>query len=116
LQTKNVPVRAVRDRYDELMIGYSAHSLTEMEEAEEEGADYVFISPVFVPLSKSSILSPHGPEVLREWTKSFKIPIFALGGITAGNVTLLKESGCRGVAGISLFLNEGWFTPDGMVL
>jgi thiamine-phosphate pyrophosphorylase len=116
LQRDNIPVESVRGMCKDLKIGYSAHSLAEMMEAEKQGADYVFISPIFSPLSKSSGDSPLGSEIVADWVKSVRIPVFALGGISPGNVERLKDSGCRGLAGISLFLQDGHFTPDGMVL
>jgi thiamine-phosphate pyrophosphorylase len=116
LQRGNIPVRAVRAKCKDLRIGYSAHSFAEMMEAERQGADYVFISPVFRPFSKSAgDAPPLGTKIVGDWTKSLSIPVFALGGISSTNVEQLKDCGCRGVAGISLFLREGSFTPDGMV-
>ena len=116
LQRDNIPVSAARHRYEKLMIGYSAHTFAEMKEAEQQGADYVFISPIFQPLSKVSTVIPHGPAAVAVWTKFLKIPVFALGGISRRNMTRLKESGCRGVAGVSLFLQDGRFTAAGMVM
>ena len=116
LQQDNIPVQAARARCGKLMIGYSAHSFAEMKEAERQGADYVFISPIFQPISKDPDVLPHGLSSLADWTKSVHVPVFALGGISRGNVAGLRDSGCRGIAGISLFLKEGRFTPDGMVM
>jgi thiamine-phosphate pyrophosphorylase len=117
LQRYNIPVTAVREKYKNLRIGYSAHSFTEMKGAEEQGADYVFISPIFGPLSKGvGAAPPLGTDIVADWTKSLTIPVFALGGISAANMNQLGDSGCTGIAGIRLFLSEGCFSPEGMVM
>lgn len=116
LQKNNIPVQAVRLKYKNLSIGYSAHSLEEMKMAEREGADYVFISPIFRPISKNSNLQPHGLSTLTEWTEQMAIPVFALGGISHQNVAELENTGCSGAAGISLFVQNGRFTSSGMVI
>ena len=107
LQKANIPVASVRARYADLMIGYSAHSISEMEQASREGADYVFVSPIFDPISKQSGAVPLGISQLASWTKQMTIPVFALGGITKENLKDVQASGCSGAAGISLFLKEG---------
>lgn len=106
LQRENIPVRKVRENYSHLMIGYSAHSLQEMQTAAAEGADYVTISPVFAPRSKATDLKPIGLELLSVWTSQVKIPVFALGGIVAERLQDLRSAGCAGAAGISLFVDE----------
>ena len=116
LQKDNIPVGAVRAKYRGLTIGYSAHSLEEMKLAEQEGADYVFISPIFQPLSKHSIIPPHGISKLTEWTEQMEVPVFALGGVSSQNVAELEKAGCSGAAGISLFVQKGKFTSSGMVI
>jgi thiamine-phosphate pyrophosphorylase len=118
LQKDNIPVAAVRSVHPTMVIGYSAHTFEEMKEAEAAGADYVFISPVFQPLSKSvrDVSPPHDVSSVSRWAGGVKIPVYALGGITSTRLQQLKDSGCRGVAGISLFLKDGRFTSAGMVL
>jgi thiamine-phosphate pyrophosphorylase len=114
LQKGNIPVKSVRSKYPNFLIGYSAHSPEELEMAEQEGASYVFISPVFPLRSKESDFMPIGLKTLSEWIKKRKIPIFALGGITRENIQSLKEIGCIGVAGISLFVKNGYFTDEAL--
>ncbi|MCI0413558.1 thiamine phosphate synthase [bacterium] len=116
LQKDNIPISAVRSRYRHLAIGYSAHSFDEMKKAEGEGADYVFISPVFEPLSKQSSLAPLGLSVLTAWNSRMGIPVFALGGVSSRNLFELRAAGCAGAAGISLFVQKRMFTSSGMVI
>ena len=99
-----------------MLIGYSAHSREEILEAESPGADYVFLGPIFPPISKYASLPPIGVEKLKEWSSLDHIPVFALGGITASNLSEIAQTGCYCVAGISLFLRDGQFTTAGMVI
>jgi thiamine-phosphate diphosphorylase len=115
LQKENVPVEIVRSKFQTLMIGYSAHHYEEMNDAARQGASYVFISPVFTPRSKNTSAVPLGATTVCSWANSIDIPVFALGGITVSNEKELIEGGCTGIAGISLFVQEGMFTDEGMV-
>ena len=116
LQKGNIPVHAVRKNYPDLLIGYSAHSAEEMKEAEAGGADYVFISPVFRSGSKGYAGIPLGVTTVADWTKQVGIPVYALGGISRENLSLVASAGCSGAAGISLFLKSGRFSDEAMVV
>lgn len=85
------------------VIGVSCHSVDEVRAAERDGADYVVFGPVFAPISKSSDLAPRGLESLAEACRAVRIPVLALGGVTAANQNSCIEAGAAGIAGISLF-------------
>jgi thiamine-phosphate pyrophosphorylase len=116
LQAGNIPISVVRQKYPDLLIGYSAHTREEILQAEASGADYVLLGPVYAPLSKSGNISPLGLETFCEWIAGTKIPVFALGGLDASNLRTIEFSGCCGAAGISLFIRDGHFTASGMVI
>jgi thiamine-phosphate pyrophosphorylase len=116
LQEENIPVAAVRQKYPRLLVGYSAHSREELLKAQQEGAAYLFISPVFAPISKETALQPIGPHTVRKWIRGMKVPVIGLGGITAENVGEVRAAGCAGAAGISLFIEQCRFTAKGMVV
>ncbi|MGA3205413.1 MAG: thiamine phosphate synthase [Bryobacteraceae bacterium] len=85
------------------LIGVSCHTMEEVSRAEKEGANYVFFGPIFSPRSKTSDLAPRGLDELCRVARAVKIPVLALGGITAENAADCVEAGAAGVAGISLF-------------
>ncbi|MCB0344613.1 MAG: thiamine phosphate synthase [Bdellovibrionales bacterium] len=91
----------------DFVIGYSAHSADEAAAAVEAGADYVYLSPIFDPISKPAELPALGLEALK--TTATKLPgkIIALGGISLENAALCRDAGAAGIALIgSLVLTE----------
>lgn len=107
LRSAGLPVRRIRSLVPpDFIIGRSTHSLEEALRAEEEGADFITLSPIFDTPSKRGILAPLGLKSLQMAADRVKIPVFALGGIDIGNARHVLASGVAGLAGIRLFHNE----------
>lgn len=90
---------------DAALIGYSAHSDKELNEAFRCGANYCFFSPVFSPQSKLDSRRSIGLEYLREVCKSCCGAVIALGGITPENAFMCRKAGASGIAMISSIFN-----------
>jgi thiamine-phosphate pyrophosphorylase len=93
------PVKRARHRLGEgALIGVSAHSRAEIEEAEDAGADYVTLSPIFPTSSKPGYGPAFGEAGLREAASRASIPIIALAGVTDANAGQCLAAGAAGVA------------------
>ena len=86
------------------MIGCSAHSLKEAERAEDSGADYISISPVFDTANKDYSIKPLGVDEIGKIKEQINIPVIALGGINESNVNEVLKNGADGIAVISAIL------------
>lgn len=86
------------------IIGYSAHSLDEAQQAERDGADFVTFGPVFATPSKAVYGEPLGLARLAEVTRCLTIPVFALGGVKISSVPEVMAAGAHGVALISAII------------
>ena len=85
------------------LIGASCHSLEEVLTGESSGADYVFFGPVFATPSKLPYGAPQGIERLTKVCRQARIPVIAIGGITAANADECLRGGAAGIAAIRLF-------------
>ncbi|MEQ8820217.1 MAG: thiamine phosphate synthase [Sumerlaeia bacterium] len=91
-----------------LLIGVSAHSLVDVQQAHAGGADYATISPVFPPSSKAASGPAMGVERLHAIARESPLPLVALGGIEAANARACIEAGACGVAAIGAY----WSAAD----
>lgn len=67
---------------DRMIIGLSTHSLSQVEQAEDEPVDYIGFGPVFTPFSKEDHEPVTGVEALKEAAARSRHPVVAIGGIT----------------------------------
>ncbi len=83
-------------------IGVSVHDVDQLSRACDEGADYVFVSPVF-PTRKAGFRSARslGLRAFAELVELASVPVFALGGIQAERVREVRGCGAHGVAVLS---------------
>lgn len=106
LGTQSIPPAAVRAHAPkDFLVGVSCHSLEEATGAENAGADYILLGPIFETPSKLSYGPPLGLEKLKQVAARVAIPVLALGGTTVGRVKPCLDAGANGIAGISLFQN-----------
>lgn len=79
-------------------LGQSCHNLAEVLAAAENSLDYVLLSPVFSPLSKTDDRMPLGPTEAGRIQGLVDLPVFALGGIQLKTTDACKR--CFGVASL----------------
>jgi thiamine-phosphate pyrophosphorylase len=78
-------------------IGVSCHSVAELRAAEAAGADFAVFGPVFATPGKGP---PAGLDALTAACASVHIPVYALGGVEAGNAASCVRAGAAGVGAI----------------
>jgi thiamine-phosphate pyrophosphorylase len=84
-----------------LRIGVSVHSVAEAVAAQQGGADYVMLGPVFETPSKRAYGRPLGVDVLRDACRRVSIPVWAIGGINVSTAPALRGVALAGVAAIA---------------
>lgn len=82
------------------IIGVSAHNVAEALAAQQGGADYLGSGAAFVTSTKIDA-GAIDRKVLADIAHTVKIPVVAIGGINAENITQLQNLGLDGVAVVS---------------
>jgi thiamine-phosphate pyrophosphorylase len=98
----DLPVIAARRLLGpERILGVSAASIGEAEEAVAGGADYLGVGPIFPSLGKPDAGPATGVALLTELAQRYTLPLVAIGGITAENAAETLRAGACGVAVIT---------------
>lgn len=87
------------------ILGVSATTVAEAIQAEADGADYLGVGAVF-PTSTKADAAEVSYNTLRAICLSVKIPVVAIGGISASNLNTLAGSGIKGVALVSAIYGQ----------
>ncbi len=90
----DLPVAAARRVAPDLIIGASSHSLAEALAAQNDGAGYVNIGPIFSTPTKPAAV-PLGVEALQRIAPHLRIPWTTMGGINQGNIAQVVARGAR---------------------
>jgi len=83
-----------------MLLGVSTHSAEQARAAQAARADYVAVGSIFSTATKAGF-ELVGPGLLRELRPEMRVPLIAIGGITAANVGEAIRAGADGVAVIS---------------
>ena len=86
------------------LIGVSTHGIEEARRAEEEGADFITLGPIFHTPSKARYGDPIGVEQIGCVKREISLPIFALGGIREERVREVMDGGADGIGMVSAIL------------
>lgn len=79
------------------IIGVSCHSLNQAVKAQNNGADYISIGPIFSTPTKPGYKAV-GPDLIRAAGKKIKIPFFVIGGINENNIGEVSSIGAKRAA------------------
>lgn len=121
LSESGIPITEARSLIDEyfsehgkrdFLIGVSCHSLGAALGAERGGADYIAFSPIFRTPSKANYGPPQGLERLAQICAAVKIPVLALGGVSAETAPSCLDAGAAGIGAIRLFQEEAASVPE----
>jgi thiamine-phosphate pyrophosphorylase len=84
-----------------MIVGVSARNFDEALALANCDVDYLGVGPIFSTPSKSDASEPIGLDELRRICTTVKLPVVAIGGITASNLPGIIDSGASGAAVIS---------------
>lgn len=98
LGQRDLPVREARRLAPHLLIGASSHTPEQAWEAQDAGASYVNIGPIYPTLTKATGMPALGPAVLERTAPRLTIPFTVMGGIKADNLAALLGRGARHLA------------------
>ncbi len=87
------------------LVGRSVHSAEAARRAGAEGADYLVAGPIYETRSHTGV-QPAGLTLIEEIARAVRVPVLAIGGVTAGRVEEVVRAGASGVAVISAVLAQ----------
>lgn len=92
---------------EQALIGRSVHSIEEAVAAERGGAlDYLVFGTVFATPSKPATHRPAGVAALEAVCRAVRLPVLAIGGVTAERAAEIAGAGAAGIAAIGLFQSD----------
>ncbi|MFK2824797.1 thiamine phosphate synthase [Bacillus sp. B190/17] len=92
----------VREKMPGKIVGISAHTLEEVQEAIKGGADYLGIGPVFPTSTKTDTEPVQGTKLIEAIrAASISVPLVGIGGIHADNAASVAANGADGVSVIT---------------
>ena len=83
------------------VVGVSTHAPAE---AADTSADFAVFGPVYATPSKTAYGPPQGEARFRAAAATARVPLLAIGGVTAAQISALRAAGAAGVAVIRTIL------------
>lgn len=100
-------LRSVTQRPDAELCAASCHDRAELDRAAEVGADFVVLGPVH-PTPTHEGMATLGWQRFARLIKDYPLPVFALGGMSSGDLAAAWTRGAHGIA-----MMRGAWTQDG---
>ena len=102
------PAQVRRLLGSDAIIGFSTHTVSQIEAALREPISYLAVGPVFVTTTKNTGYTAVGLELVVAAARlSNRLPVVAIGGITIENAPAVWEAGATSVAVIGDLLAGG---------
>jgi len=102
----DISLKAAREILgDEFIIGISTHCPDDAIKAQEGGADYIGVGPVFKTPTKPGRI-PVGLDYVRWAGENVSIPFFAIGSIEPDNIDDVIKAGAKRVAVVRAIMNS----------
>ncbi len=79
------------------IVGLSAHNLNQARKAQQQGADYIGIGPIFSTTAKPKTV-PLSPKIITKIKQKINIPFVAIGGINLDNLEQVMLAGAQRIA------------------
>ncbi len=99
LGAKDLPIKAVKEKFPELIVGATVRNTVQAKKAIKDGADYLGAGSVFPsPTKKAKVI---GVDGLKKIVNCSKVPVVAIGGITLNKIKDVMKTGVCGIAVIS---------------
>ena len=97
-----------RIKKNDIQIGISTHSVTELERALRFNPDYIALGPVYETKLKKMAFDPQGLDKVTQWKEQLNdLPLVAIGGMTPERAKLSLAAGADSVAVVTdILLNE----------
>jgi len=109
----DMPYQAARQLLGpDKIIGLTVHNLEEAITAQNIGADYLGVSPIFATDTKSDSGKPCGVALVAEIKEVAKVPLVAIGGITLDNAPEVIAAGADAVCAISAVVTKDNVTAE----
>ena len=89
----------------EKIIGISTHNIVQAKKAQEEGADYVAVGPIYSTETKKHE-PPVGLGLIQEAVKEIEIPFVVIGAINLENLDEVLKAGAKSVAVCSAIISS----------
>ncbi|MFF2484705.1 thiamine phosphate synthase [Paenibacillus sp. NPDC058071] len=97
----DLPLAEARKLVGDKIIGISTHAIGEALLAEEQGADYIGVGPVFPTKTKVDVVDPVTVAYVREVVERIRIPFVAIGGIKLSNIDEVIAAGATRICAVS---------------
>ena len=103
---EDMPIKEAVKIFSGKIIGVSVSTIEEAKQADEDGATYLGIGPIFDTGTKKDAGKGIGLEKIRQIKKQTTLPIVAIGGINKTNTEEVLKTGADSVAVISAIIGK----------